>query len=104
MNRKISNDENIKNLKKRKIIRIFIIIFAILTIILSILTIALNISLLFPVLTYIITHLDPNIVIHRICADAPKNILVAPEWNAHKKWVLNGLDKILEECYNDYFR
>ena len=48
-------------------------------------------------LTYIITHLDPNIVIHRICADAPKNILVAPEWNAHKKWVLNGLDKILEE-------
>ena len=25
-------------------------------------------------LTYIITHLNPNIVIHRICADAPKDI------------------------------
>ena len=48
-------------------------------------------------LTYIITHLNPNIVIHRICADAPKDILVAPEWNAHKKWVLNGFEKILKE-------
>ena len=48
-------------------------------------------------LTYIITHLNPNIVIHRICADAPKDILVAPDWNAHKKWVLNGFEKIMEE-------
>ena len=48
-------------------------------------------------LTYIITHLNPNIVIHRICADAPKDILVAPDWNAHKKWVLNGFKKILKE-------
>ena len=48
-------------------------------------------------LTYIITHLNPNIVIHRICADAPKDILVAPDWNAHKKWVLNGFEKILKE-------
>ena len=51
----------------------------------------------FEYLIYIITHLNPNIVIHRICADAPKDILVAPEWNAHKKWVLNGLEKILKE-------
>ena len=48
-------------------------------------------------LTYIITHLNSNIVIHRICADAPKNILVAPDWNAHKKWVLNGFEKLLKE-------
>lgn len=48
-------------------------------------------------LTYIITHLNPNVIVHRICADAPKDILIAPEWNAHKKWVLNGLEKILEE-------
>lgn len=51
----------------------------------------------FEYLIYIITHLNPNIVIHRICADAPKDILVAPEWNAHKKWVLNGFEKILIE-------
>ena len=48
-------------------------------------------------LTYIITHLNSNIIIHRICADAPKNILVAPNWNSHKKWVLNGFEKILKE-------
>ena len=48
-------------------------------------------------LTYIITHLNPSIVIHRICADAPKDILVAPDWNAHKKWILNGFEKILKE-------
>ena len=48
-------------------------------------------------LTYIVTHLKPNIVIHRICADAPKDILVAPDWNAHKKRILNGFEKILKE-------
>lgn len=46
-------------------------------------------------LTYIITHLNPNFIIHRISGDAPKDLLIAPEWNLHKKWVLNGLDKIL---------
>jgi len=53
-------------------------------------------------LTYIITHLNTNIIIHRICADAPKDILVAPSWNAHKKWVLNGFDKTLKE--NDLYQ
>ena len=48
-------------------------------------------------LTYIITHISPNIVIHRISGDAPKDLLIAPEWNSHKKWVLNGFDKILKE-------
>ena len=48
-------------------------------------------------LKYIITHISPNIVIHRISGDAPKDLLVAPEWNLHKKWVLNGFDKVLKE-------
>ena len=48
-------------------------------------------------LVYVITHLRPNIVIHRISGDAPKDLLIAPEWNMHKKWVLNGLDKFLRE-------
>ena len=46
-------------------------------------------------LTYIITHISPDIVIHRISGDAPKNLLVAPSWNLHKKWVLNGFDKLM---------
>lgn len=48
-------------------------------------------------LVFVITHISPNVIIHRISGDAPKNLLVAPEWNLHKKLVLNGLDKILKE-------
>ena len=48
-------------------------------------------------LTYVITHISPNIVIHRISGDAPKDLLVAPSWNLHKKWILNGFAKILKE-------
>jgi len=48
-------------------------------------------------LTYIVTHISPDVVIHRISGDAPKDLLIAPEWNLHKKWVLNGFDKILRE-------
>ena len=46
---------------------------------------------------YILTHIDKNIVIHRITADAPKEQLLAPKWNAHKKWSINGINKLLKE-------
>ena len=46
---------------------------------------------------YILTHISPNIVIHRVSGDAPKDLLVAPEWNRHKKWIINGLDKLMRE-------
>ena len=45
---------------------------------------------------YILTHISPNVIIHRISGDAPKNLLIAPEWNLHKKWIINGLNKLLE--------
>ena len=46
---------------------------------------------------YVITHINPNIIIHRVSGDAPKDLLVAPSWNLHKKWILNGLDKFMRE-------
>lgn len=46
---------------------------------------------------YIIRHISPQIVIHRISGDAPKNILIAPDWNLHKKWIINGINKELEK-------
>lgn len=46
---------------------------------------------------FILTHINSNIIIHRISGDAPKNLLVAPNWNLHKKWVLNNVDKIMRE-------
>ena len=44
-----------------------------------------------------LSFLNPNIVIHRLSGDAPKEILVAPDWNLHKKWILNGINKYLKE-------
>ena len=48
-------------------------------------------------LVYILTHISPDIIIHRLSGDAPKNLLIAPDWNLHKKWVINGIDKLLKE-------
>ena len=45
----------------------------------------------------IIKNLRRDIVIHRVSGDAPKDRLIAPEWNAHKKWIMNGIDKFLVE-------
>lgn len=46
---------------------------------------------------YVLTHINSNIIIHRVSGDAPKDLLVAPQWNLHKKWIINGLDKLLNE-------
>ena len=45
---------------------------------------------------YVISHINPNVIIHRISGDAPKDILVAPEWNLHKKPIINGIEKYLK--------
>ena len=47
--------------------------------------------------SYILTHINPEIIIHKISGDAPKDLLLAPDWNLHKKWIMNGLDKLLKE-------
>ena len=46
---------------------------------------------------YVITHISPKVIIHRVSGDAPKDLLAAPDWNLHKKWIINGLDKFLNE-------
>ena len=51
----------------------------------------------FEATSYILTHINPDIVIHKISGDAPKDLLLAPEWNSHKKWIMNGLEKYLKE-------
>ena len=51
---------------------------------------------------YVLTHISPNIIIHKISGDAPKDLLVAPQWNIHKKWIINGLEKYLKE--NDLYQ
>lgn len=49
------------------------------------------------IVSYILTHINPKIIIHKISGDAPKNLLIAPSWNSHKKWILNGIDKYMKE-------
>lgn len=57
---------------------------------------------------YILKHISPEVVIHRLSGDAPKKLLVAPEWNAHKKWIINGINQALQnqnafqgDCYKN---
>lgn len=38
-----------------------------------------------------IEHLSPDIVIHRVTGDGPKELLIAPLWSTNKKKVLNEL-------------
>ena len=36
-------------------------------------------------------------VIHRLTGDAPKKLLVSPQWSANKKDVLNGLNAFFDK-------
>lgn len=36
-------------------------------------------------------HLSPDIVIHRVTGDGPRELLLAPKWSTYKKDVLNSL-------------
>ncbi len=40
-----------------------------------------------------INYLRPDIVVHRITGDGPKNLLIAPLWSANKRLVLNSISK-----------
>ena len=43
-----------------------------------------------------IARLSPNIVIHRLTGDGPKDLLIAPEWSKNKRLVLNTLSHELK--------
>lgn len=44
-----------------------------------------------------ISHLSPDIVIHRLTGDGPKDLLLAPLWSSAKRTVLNRLHQYLKE-------
>lgn len=45
----------------------------------------------------IISNLNKEIIICRITGDAPKNLLIEPKWNLHKKIVLNSINRELSK-------
>ena len=47
------------------------------------------------ILIKLLEHIRPDIVIHRMTGDGPKNILIAPEWSKNKRNVLNYINKQL---------
>ena len=44
-----------------------------------------------------IARLPPELVVHRITGDGPKNLLIAPQWSANKRLVLNTLTRRFKE-------
>ncbi len=44
-----------------------------------------------------ISHLRPDIVIHRLTGDGPKDLLIAPLWTGAKRTVLNRFHQYLKE-------
>lgn len=49
------------------------------------------------ILAECLCNIPPDIVIHRITGDGPKSLLIAPEWSADKKRVLNYINHYFEE-------
>lgn len=45
------------------------------------------------ILVRCLEHLSPDIVVHRVTGDGPKEILIAPTWSRDKRGVLNSLHR-----------
>ena len=46
---------------------------------------------------YIISHISPDIVIHRLTGDCPEGGLLAPEWNTDKHKIIAEINNYLEK-------
>ena len=47
---------------------------------------------------YVLRHIKPDTIIHRLTGDCPKEMLIAPEWNSEKNKVLNLIREKMEKC------
>ena len=46
---------------------------------------------------YILTHTRPEVVIHRLTGDCPRDMLIAPEWNRDKHAVIEKIVSLMEK-------
>lgn len=44
-----------------------------------------------------LARLSPDIVVHRVTGDGPKELLISPRWSLNKRDVLNSLHRLLKE-------
>lgn len=42
-------------------------------------------------------HIRPDMIIHRLTGDCPRDLLVAPEWNRNKNEILDSIIQIMKE-------
>lgn len=91
MKKMLTNDENIKNLKKRKILRLLIILFAILTIVFSLLNLFFQVSLVFALIAFVVTTIldkvrtNIEIIKKDEMEDVRKEIRKTKKRNSNKK-------------------
>lgn len=50
-----------------------------------------------PLLVDCVRRLPPDMVVHRITGDGPKNLLLAPLWTGNKRLVLNAITRYFKE-------
>ena len=50
-----------------------------------------------PLLADCVRRLPPDMVVHRITGDGPKNLLLAPLWTGNKRLVLNAITRYFKE-------
>ena len=46
---------------------------------------------------YVITHVSPDLILHRITGDCPDGMLTAPEWNKDKNAVISAIQAKLKQ-------
>ena len=46
---------------------------------------------------YVLTHINPETVVHRLTGDCPKGMLAAPEWNTEKNTVIKEIVSAMEK-------
>ena len=46
---------------------------------------------------YVITHISPNIIVHRLTGDCPAGLLVAPRWGEDKFSIINDIQSYLKD-------
>ena len=49
------------------------------------------------IVTTQLRYLNPNIVIHRVTGDSPKELLIEPLWTLKKFVVINEIDKLMRK-------
>ncbi len=50
----------------------------------------------FALLAQCLQLVPQTMVVHRLTGDGPKNLLIAPQWTANKRWVMNTLRQCLQ--------